>query len=121
MKGRQPLSLALSQLAAAMAQGSLSEMTRRCGNPTCACARHPARRHGPHLYWKFTSEAKAYSIYVPPAYAAVVKRAHAAWVRFLAIGAQQSARNREALLRQMRRAKQQARTAPRARRRRPRD
>jgi hypothetical protein len=49
-------------------------------------------------------------------YAAVVKRAHAAWVRVLAIGAQQSARNREALLRQMRRAKQQARTARRAHR-----
>jgi len=115
--GRQSLSQQLSQLAEAMAQGSLSEITRRCGNPTCACARHPARRHGPHLYWKFTSEAKAYSIYVPPAYTAVVKRAHAAWVRFLAIGAQQSACNREALLRQMRRAKQQTRTARRAHRR----
>ena len=119
--GRPRLSLELSQLTEAMAQGSLSEITRRCGNPTCACARHPARRHGPHLYWKFTSEDKAYSIYVPPAYAAVVKRAHAAWVRFLAIGAQRSAHNRQELLRQMRRAKQQARTAPRARRRGRRD
>ena len=67
MMGRQPRSLELTQLAAAMAQGSLSEITRRCGNPTCVCARDPARRHGPHLYWKFTSEDKAYSIYVPPA------------------------------------------------------
>jgi len=117
MMGRQPKSLELTQLAAAMAQGSLSEITRRCGNPTCVCARDPARRHGPHLYWKFTSEDKAYSIYVPPAYAAAVKRAHAAWVRFLTIGTQLSARNRQALLRQMRRAKQQARTAPRRPRR----
>ena len=115
--GRQQLSRTLTELAAAMAQGSLSEITRRCGNPTCACARDPARRHGPHLYWKFTSEDKAYSIYVPPASVAAVKRAHAAWVRFLAIGAQLSARNRQALLRQMRRAKQQAQTAPRRPRR----
>jgi len=111
------LSRTLTELAAAMAQGSLSEITRRCGNPTCACARDPGRRHGPHLYWKFTSENKAYSIYVPPASVAAVKRAHAAWVRFLAIGARLSARNRQALLRQMRRAKQQARTAPRRPRR----
>jgi hypothetical protein len=104
--GRLPLSGKLTQLTAAMAQGSLSEITRRCGNPTCACARDPARRHGPHLYWKFTSKDKAYSIYVPPASVAAVKRAHAAWVRFLAIGAQVSARNRQELLRQMRRAKQ---------------
>jgi len=114
--GRQPLSGKLTQLAAAMAQGSLSELTRRCGNPTCACARDPARRHGPHLYWKFTSGDKAYSIYVPPASVAAVKRAHAAWVRFLAIGAQLSARNRQELLRQVRRAKQ-ARMAPRRPRR----
>src|SRR5271169_3614158 len=115
--GRQPLGRELSLLAPAMAQGSLSELTRRCGNPTCACARDPARRHGPHLYWKFTSQNKAYSIYVPPAYAAAVKRAHAAWVRFLAIGAQLSARNRQALLRQMQRAKPQAPTPRRTRRR----
>jgi hypothetical protein len=115
--GRQPVSRELTHLTAAMAQGSLSEITRRCGNPTCACARDPARRHGPHLYWKFTSEDKAYSIYVPPASVAAVKRAHAAWVRFLAIGAQRSARNRQELLRQMRRAKQQARTASRRPRR----
>ncbi len=119
--GRQPFGRELTQLGAAMAQGSLSEITRRCGNPTCACARDAARRHGPHLYWKFTSEDKAYSIYVPPASAAAVKRAHAAWVRFLAIGTQLSARNRRALLRQMQRAKQQAQTASRARRRRRHD
>src|ERR1700694_6353505 len=108
--GRQPQSRALTQLAAAMAQGSLSEITRRCGNPTCVCARDPARRHGPHLYWKFTSKHKAYSIYVPPTYAAAVKRAQAAWVRFLAIGAHLSARHSQVLLRQMRRAETDAPT-----------
>jgi hypothetical protein len=33
-----------------MIQGGLSETTRRCGNPNCACHRDPARRHGPNLY-----------------------------------------------------------------------
>jgi hypothetical protein len=114
---RHSLGRKLTRLAAAMAQGSLSEITRRCGNPTCACASDPARQHGPHLYWKFTSEGQATSIYVPPASAPAIKRAHAAWVRFLGIGATLSARNRRALLRQLRRAKDQARTAPRAPRR----
>src|SRR5713101_5555697 len=117
MRSKVRLIRDLTRTAHAMAQGSLSELTRQCGDSACACARDPARRHGPHLYWKFTSEDKAYSIYVPPASVAAVKRAHAAWVRFLAIGAQLSARNRQALLRQMRRAKQQARTAPRRPRR----
>ena len=118
---RQPLGRTLTRLAAAMAQGSLSEMRRRCGNPTCACAGDPARRHGPHLYWKFTSQGHAHSIYVPPASAPAVKRAHAAWVRFLTIGAALSARNRQALLRQLRRAKHEAQTARRPRRRSARD
>src|SRR5713226_6549720 len=95
----------LGPLAGSMAQGSLSEITRTCGNPTCACAHDPARRHSPHLYWKFTSAGKAHSVYVPPTCAAAVKQAHAAWLRFLAIGARPSARNRQLLLRQVQRAK----------------
>ena len=41
-----------------MVQGSLSEITRQCGDPSCACAGDPARRHGPHLYLKFNAEGK---------------------------------------------------------------
>jgi len=83
----------------------LSEITRTCGNPTCACAHDPARRHGPHLYWKFASAGKAQSVYVPPAYAAAVKEAHAAWVRFETLVGRVSARNRQQLLREVERAK----------------
>ena len=103
--GKQRWTRQLYHLGALMAQGSLSEITRTCGNPTCACAHDPARRHGPHLYWKFTSAGKAHSVYVPPTCAAAVKQAHAAWLRFLAIGARLSARNRQLLLRQVQRAK----------------
>ena len=107
----------LGQVAALMAQGSLSEITRACGNPTCACAHDPARRHGPHLYWKFTSGGKAHSVYVPRPCAAAVKQAHAAWLRFVAIGARRSARNRQQLLRQVQRAKPPIRVASRRARR----
>ena len=42
-----------------MVQGGLSETTRRCGNRNCICHRDPAKRHGPHLYLTYRSEAKA--------------------------------------------------------------
>ena len=107
----------LRHLTAMMAQGSLSEIRRACGNSTCACASDPARRHGPHLYWKFTSAGKAQSVYVPPPCAVAVKQAHAAWLRFLAIGARLTARNRQQLLRQVQRAKPSTRAASRRARR----
>ena len=56
----------LAHAAQSMVHGSLSEVTRQCGDPSCACAWDAARRHGPHLYLKFSAEGKAYSIYIPP-------------------------------------------------------
>ncbi len=98
----------LEQAAQSMVQGSLSEVTRQCGDPSCACAHDPARRHGPHLYLKFTAEGKARSVYVPPHLAQAIRSAHADWQRFLELGGQISARNRAQLLRELRREKQKA-------------
>ncbi len=70
-----------------MIQGGLSETTRRCGQPSCACQRDPARRHGPHLYLTFRSEGKSRSLYVPAE--------HAAWARFGELSCQLAALNRE--------------------------
>ncbi|MBK8768460.1 MAG: hypothetical protein IPM01_29460 [Burkholderiaceae bacterium] len=56
----------IAQTVETMVQGSLSEVTRQCGDPSCACATDPARRHGPHLYLKFNAGGKPYSVYVPP-------------------------------------------------------
>lgn len=89
-----------------MVQGSLSEITRQCGDPTCACAHDPARRHGPHLYLKFNAEGKTYSVYVPPEQGEAIKSARAAWLRFQEIGTQVSASNRDRLLHDLRREKQ---------------
>lgn len=99
----------LTRAARSMAQGSLSELTRQCGDPACACSRDPARRHGPHLYWKFTSQGQSYSVYVPPTQGPAVKAAQTAWGRFLEVGAEISARNRRALLKTLERVKKTAR------------
>lgn len=98
----------LQQLLAAaetMIQGGLSETTRRCGQPRCACQRDPTRRHGPHLYLTFRSEGKSRALYVPSEYAAAVREAHAAWAKFGELSAQLAALNREQLRGRMQRRK----------------
>ena len=105
MKGKETLIRELTRLASSMMQGSLSQITRRCGDPACACFRDPARRHGPHLYWNFRHQSKLVSVYVPPAQTAAVRQAHSAWLRFLELGTQISARNRQPFLKQLQREK----------------
>jgi hypothetical protein len=99
----------LELAAQSMVQGSLSEITRQCGDPSCACATDPARRHGPHLYLKFTAEGKANSVYVPPAQAQSLKDAHRAWVRFQEVATELAANNREQFLRALAREKDRSR------------
>jgi hypothetical protein len=109
MRSKEETLRQLEQATESMVQGSLSEITRQCGDPSCACARDPARRHGPHLYFKFNAEGKTYSVYVPAQLAQAIKSAHAAWLRFEELGRQLAERNRTQLLRALEREKQQAR------------
>ena len=95
----------LEELAQSMVQGSLSELTRQCGDPSCACASDPTRRHGPHLYLKFSADGKAHSVYVSPRYAQSLKEAHRAWVRFQEVASGLAADNREQFLRALQRDK----------------
>lgn len=106
MRGKDARIEELQHAAHSMVQGSLSEITRQCGDPSCGCAHDPAKRHGPHLYLKFSAEGKAHSVYIPPALAPVIKSAHAAWLRFQELGLKLSAANRERLLRELKREKQ---------------
>jgi hypothetical protein len=109
MRSKDELIEELKQVLQSMIQGSLSEITRQCGDPSCACSHDPARRHGPHLYLKFNAEGRTHSVYVPPEQGEAIKGAHAAWLRFQEIGAQVSAGNRARWLRGLERTKQATR------------
>ena len=98
MKSKGSRTAELAELAHLMVHGSLSEVTRQCGDPSCACATDPSRRHGPHLYLKFTADGKSYSIYVPPEEQQTLRESHRAWQRFNAIAEQMAADNRQRLL-----------------------
>jgi hypothetical protein len=106
----------IEQAVASMVQGSLSESTRQCGDPSCACAHDPASRHGPHLYFRYKDEGKVHSVYVPAQLGESVRGAQEAWQEFQQIGAQISADNRERLLSCLERDKQRVR-AKRSRKR----
>lgn len=99
---------AISEAALTMIQGSLSEVTRQCGDPSCACAWDPQRRHGPHLYLKFSADGKAHSVYVPADHAWALRESHQAWLRFQQLGAELAGVNRERFLRSLDRDKQRA-------------
>jgi hypothetical protein len=99
----------LEAAATAMVQGSLSESTRQCGDPSCACAHDPASRHGPHLYFRYKSDSKVHSVYVPAELGESVRQAQSAWAEFQQIGAEISAENRKQLLNSLERDKQRAR------------
>jgi hypothetical protein len=101
----------LSQAAQVMVNGSLSEVTRRCGDPSCACASDPSRRHGPHLYLNFSSEGKACSVYIPAEQQEAIRQAHKAWLRFNELASQMAAGNRERLLKVLERHKRAAKAA----------
>jgi hypothetical protein len=101
--------LALERAAESMVQGSLSESTRQCGDPSCACAHDPAYRHGPHLYFRYKTEGHARSVYVPPEQDAAIRSAQQAWREFQELGAQISADTRTRLLEGLQREKHAAR------------
>lgn len=104
----------LERIATSMVQGSLSESTRQCGDPSCACAHDPASRHGPHLYFRYKAEGKVHSVYVPTELGEAVRDAQDAWQEFQQIGADISAENRERLLSSLERDKQLVRAAKRS-------
>lgn len=95
----------LAQAAQSMVQGSLSESTRQCGDPSCACAHDPASRHGPHLYFRYKAEGKVYAVYVPNELGGSVREAQSAWAEFQQLGGEISADNRARLLSSLEREK----------------
>jgi hypothetical protein len=105
---RQQLLRKLLRAAQAMIQGGLSETTRRCGNPNCACHGDPARRHGPHLYITWREGGRSRSLYVPADQAEQARRAHAAWTGFWEAAVSLAAHNREQFRQQCQKEKAKA-------------
>jgi hypothetical protein len=94
----------LQRLATTAVQGGLSETTRTCGNPACACHQDPARKHGPHLYLTFRApDGRSSALYVPREHEPRVRRAVGDWAQLWETIVEISHRNREALGRSMRR------------------
>ena len=109
MSSKDKLIQELEQAAQSMVQGSLSESSRQCGDPSCACAHDPARRHGPHLYFRYHSEGKVHSVYIPPEHSPAIEEAHGAWQHFQQIGTEISGTNRAHFLNLLEREKRLAR------------
>ena len=108
----------LQRLAAMAVQGGLSETTRTCGNPACACHKDAARRHGPHLYLTFRSpDGRSSALYVPREHEQRVRKAVQAWAQLWETIVEISHRNREALGRSMRRSQNNRGTSTRRKRR----
>jgi len=119
MSSEGPRVKELELAAASMVQGSLSESIRQCGDPSCACAHDSAQRHGPHLYFRYKTDSKVHSVYVPAELGATMREAQSAWQQFQQIGAEISAVNREKLLSSLERGKEalQAKRSARGRKR----
>jgi hypothetical protein len=108
------LFLKLERLAAIGIQGGLSETTRTCGNPACACHQDPARRHGPHLYLTFRApDGRSSALYVPREHEPTVRKAVEAWAQLWETIVEISHRNRDALGRFLRRRGSQREASPR--------
>jgi hypothetical protein len=117
MRSKGKLLQELEQATASMVQGSLSESTRQCGDPSCACAHDPASRHGPHLYFRYRTAGTVHSVYVPAELGEALRGAQSAWADFQQIGAEISADNRQRLLSSLEREKQLVRARRSQRRR----
>ena len=98
--GKRALLRNLLRAADRMVQGGLSETTRQCGKPTCACAQDPQQRHGPHLYVTYRSEGKNRALYVPAEHGEKARQAHAAWAEFWETATAIAALNREQMRQQ---------------------
>src|SRR5512136_2472269 len=114
---RETLFPKLQHLAATAVQGGLSETTRTCGNPACACHQDPARRHGPHLYLTFrTPDGRSSALYVPREHEPRVRKAVQAWAQLWETIVEISHQNRKALARSMRRRENPRESSPRRKR-----
>jgi len=83
-----------------MIQAGMSQSTRTCGKPSCACHSDSTRRHGPHTYLTFrNAEDRSSGLYVSLEHIEEAVKAKQAWDDFWKTAAALAAANREELKR----------------------
>lgn len=56
-------------------KGTVLARRMKCGQPSCACRTHPAKRHGPYWEWTFKAQAKTVNVRLSPAAGPLYKAA----------------------------------------------
>jgi hypothetical protein len=52
-------------------KGTVLKRMMKCGQPQCACHRHPSRRHGPYFEWTYKAKGKTVNMKLSPQAAAL--------------------------------------------------
>jgi hypothetical protein len=78
-----------------MLWGSLGEVYRRCGRPSCHCAE--GEKHGPVFYLTRNESGRTRNIYVPEELREQVERGVAAYRRYRELGQEIAEENARAL------------------------
>jgi hypothetical protein len=47
-------------------KGTVLKRMMKCGQPQCACHRHPAKRHGPYFEWTYKANGKTVNVKLSP-------------------------------------------------------
>ena len=111
----------IQDLAGKVVYGSLSEIYRTCGTPSCRC-HGPGPKHGPHLQIVYKGETgKTTGCYVPIAAQQPIRDGAAAWQTLQEAVRELGTINRDTLIEQARAAKATAKasrptTSPEAKR-----
>lgn len=56
-------------------KGTVLARRMQCGQPSCACRTHPAKRHGPYWEWTFKAQAKTVNVRLSPSAGPLYKAA----------------------------------------------
>ena len=56
-------------------KGTILERRMKCGQPTCACRRDPAKRHGPYWEWTYKLRGKTVNVKLAPSAGPLYKAA----------------------------------------------
>jgi uncharacterized protein DUF6788 len=106
---RAELIATIAQLAEGVVFGSLSEIYRTCGTPSCRC-HGPGPKHGPHLQIGWPGDnGKTTGCYVPIAAQPLIRAGAADWQSLQAALRELGALNRDAIIAEARNAKLAAR------------